>query len=143
MAALFHYFEGREGDVGVETIDQAIQVCTWHLGEFKRLFGAHLQIAPEMVDALDLERWLHQLCNRFPGVNTIKRNYITQYGPNQLRNKLRRDMALGILASNGRVFFERHGKSLVIRLNPQFFAVTPMAQSMSFNPYPANQQLPY
>jgi hypothetical protein len=121
MAALLHFFEGREGDVGLETINQAIQVCLWHLGEFKRLFGAQAQIAPEMADALALERWIHSLCARFPGVNSLKRNYISQYGPNQLRNKLRRDMALSILAHNGRVFFVRHGKSLWIQLNPQFF----------------------
>ncbi len=142
LAALFHYFEGREGDVGLETINQAIEVCFWHLGEFKRLFGAQAQIAPEMADAYELERWLHQVCARFPGLNSFKRNYISQYGPNQLRNKLRRDMALKILAANGRVFFVRHDKSLLIQLNPQYFAVMPFASSVSFNPSPVYQQLP-
>ena len=142
VAALFHYFEGREGDVGVETINQAIQVCLWHLGEFKRLFGAQAQIAPEMADALALERWFHGFCARFPGVNSLKRNYISNYGPNQLRNKLRRDMALSILARNGRVFFVRHEKSLLIQLNPQYFPVTPFARSVSLNPSPVNQPFP-
>jgi len=142
MAALLHFFEGREGDVGLETINQAIQVCLWHLGEFKRLFGAPAQIAPEMADALELERWVHSFCARFPGVNSLKRNYISQYGPNQLRNKLRRDMALSILARNGRVFFVRHEKSLLIQLNPQYFPVTPFARSVSLNPSPVNQPFP-
>ena len=38
LAALFHLFEGKMGDIGAESMEQAIAVIHWHLKETRRLF---------------------------------------------------------------------------------------------------------
>jgi hypothetical protein len=118
MAALFHHFDNQEGSIGIETVSKAIQICQWYMNQFKYLFGNQPQVAPEQVDAWTLESWLHGYFQQNPGIYHIRRNLISQYGPNLLRNRIRRDHALHILSSQGKVIFEKSGKTILIRLAP-------------------------
>lgn len=121
LAAVFHVYERRDGKIEAETIQQAIEICGWHLMEYKRLFGGGTSVPPEVEDARDLERWLHELVVRFPGATEVRKNHIAQYGPNKLRARVRLDSALGILASEGKVTGVIRGRTTVVLLNPQIF----------------------
>ncbi len=121
LAALFHYFEGCEGKISADMINRATQICDWYLFEFKNLFGSKPTVPLEVQDANDLEMWLREFCHRNPGTSYVDRNFISQYGPNKLRSKSRRDFALTVLWNHQKVGFHVRGKVKVVLLNPAWF----------------------
>ena len=60
VAALFHHFEGYEGDeISLDTLSRAIQVGNWYLEEFSRIFSPAMpMMAQDQLDAITLENWL-------------------------------------------------------------------------------------
>ncbi|ATG88306.1 YfjI family protein [Methylomonas koyamae] len=126
IAALFHYFEGLEGDISLETVKRAGVLCEWFIHEFKRLFSTLPEISQDVADTYEMERFLWDWCSRHQGHPYILRSLVSQYGPNRLRGasgKGRRAYALDQLAMQGKIWLEFHGKKSWIRLNPQYFPV--------------------
>jgi hypothetical protein len=126
IAALFHYFEGQEGDISLETVSRAGAVCEWFIHEFKRLFSSMSEIPLEVADALELERFLMEWCSRHSGQPYILKSLVAQYGPNQLRpssNKERREYAINQLVMEGKIWIVFQGKKKIIQLNPQYFPI--------------------
>jgi hypothetical protein len=39
IAALLHYFEGRNEDISIKAVEAAIQISAWYVDEYKRLFS--------------------------------------------------------------------------------------------------------
>lgn len=127
LAALFHYFGGESGEISYETTNRALAICKWFMSEFKRLFASAPILPIEVSDANELENWMTSLCIRNPGVTEIRKNFIAQMGPNQLRiSKVRREAALYILANNYKVFIYQRGKTKWVALNPIFFPIPPV-----------------
>lgn len=60
IAALFHFFEGNEGDeISLSTLLQAIDVGSWYFHEFQRIFSPPVPLLPQdQLDAITLENWL-------------------------------------------------------------------------------------
>ena len=60
IAALFHYFEGNDGDeISLDTLLGAIEVGSWYLKEFERIFSPAMPLMPQdQLDAIKLENWL-------------------------------------------------------------------------------------
>ena len=86
VAAIFHYFQGKEGDITLETLNQASAICEWFLGEFQRLFSPPPPMPPIPQACLDtnyIETWL---INRFikTGVYWILKAHIQQGTPKWL-----------------------------------------------------------
>lgn len=102
MAALFHFFEGRAGDIQRDSVEQACQICEWYLGEFKRIFYTTPAIPQAELDATALDSWIRNVFT-VRGEYIIKRNIVRQFGPNQLRNKSRLESAISILVYAGRI----------------------------------------
>lgn len=119
IAAVFHAFEGEQGDISLSTIQCATAVCEWHSNQFKLLFSPSAQIPIEQKDAKTLERWLFDRvwCR---GQQWIKRSELIRFGPNALRHG-RLDGAAQFLASCGIVGLTINGKAKYVNLNPQHF----------------------
>jgi hypothetical protein len=128
LAALFHFFAGKQGDISYETLNSALAISRWFMTEFKRLFASAPELPVEVSDSNELEAWLIKLCRRYPGWTEIRKNVIAQLGPNQLRtSKIRREAALYILVCSNKLRFELRGKTTVLVLNPAFFPVPAIA----------------
>ncbi len=124
IAALFHYFEGNQGDISLDTMDRAAAVCEWYMHEFKRLFASTPEVPIEILDAALLEKWLVKFCQRYPWGIELKKNVIAQLGPNQLRiSKLRREAALYVLSTQNKIRQVQRGKTKWVQLNPEFFPI--------------------
>lgn len=124
IAALFHYFDGNEGDISLDTLNRAAAISEWYLHEFKRLFASEPEVPIEILDAEVLEKWLVNFVRRYPWGSEIKKNVIAQLGPNLLRaNKLRREAALYILSTQNKVREVLRGKTKWVQLNPDYFPV--------------------
>jgi hypothetical protein len=122
MAGLFHLYLGLEGEVGEELMDRAISICSWHLLEFKRLFGVKSEISQPGEDANNLEMWLRMHKHRFPFPNAAQRLFLLRHGPYQLRVKARLDPALEILVIQNKLeLVPGHNGATWVRLNPFFF----------------------
>lgn len=141
MAAIFHLFEGRTGDIQYDSVSQAIQICEWYLGEFKCIFSPSPPIPEDQLDAMALDAWMRNNC-QMGNCSIWKKTYLLQSGPNQLRNKLRLDPAIDILinARNIGIFKVQNNKTLWITflyLSPPYQAVPdypPTFQSQLFCP---------
>lgn len=102
IAALFHYFEGEEGnEISVNTLRQASIICEWYLNEFKRLFSPRAQLPsiPQVeLDAMALERALirYFVKTRFYWVD---KSHLATLGP--LRPVARLEPAINVLIQRG------------------------------------------
>jgi len=142
MAALFHFFEGREGDISAETLSHAATICEWYIHEFKRLFTENPAVPIEVSDANDLEQCLVRWCQGHPGSTCIQKSYIAQYGPSQLRkDKVRREHALDTLVFQNQIQIQRYEKKLWVIFNPNFFPVPRDFEARFFIPLYRDRQL--
>ncbi|MDP1688891.1 MAG: DUF3987 domain-containing protein, partial [bacterium] len=124
IAALFHYFEGEEGDISADTGYLAGTICDWYIREFKRLFTKNPAIPIEVSDATELELWLVKYCQTNFTILTLPKSKITQFGPPQLRtNKFRREAAVNSLVVQNKIRIQLYGKMQLIILNPNFFPI--------------------
>jgi hypothetical protein len=61
LAALFHYFDGKPGDISSQAMKSAIALCEWYVFEYFRIFASyapsHQQKCAEAT--LRLQEWLH------------------------------------------------------------------------------------
>src|SRR3990167_3511373 len=60
LSALFHLFDGKEGDVNAENMDRAVQIVRWHLHESRRVLGGveSTPVEPKKRDSKLLLRWI-------------------------------------------------------------------------------------
>lgn len=90
IAAVLHYFEGCFGDISVQSLLAAIDICVWFAEEHIRIFRevSGVKITPDY--ERELLCWIRNKCNERlvkKGQNYIPKNDILQRGPNQLRDK--------------------------------------------------------
>jgi len=119
VAALLHYFEGFEGDISCSTLKFSLEICLWCSDEFYYLF---LPTSQEDQDAIELKEWLSDIWSE--GDRWVSKNYIRQYGPNKIRDKIRLNKALKKLEEKGEInlFFRARtqcvepGSPLIVRL---------------------------
>ena len=121
MAALFHLFEGDTGHhIGVEHINRASAIVTWHLYEARRFLG-EIAVPVEVRHAEQLEAWLVQQCNA-NGANRVDRSFILTSGPNPTRRKAPLDAALKELFEAGRVRSIKVDRKAIVEVNPALLA---------------------
>lgn len=113
VAALFHFFEGFDGDISLETLVAATNICKWYSDEFIMMF---VPPADHILDSADLSRWFNMLMCR--GRRYIRKTHVLQYGPNRLRDKRLLDAALEALCSQHVISILDWGKGVVIDLKP-------------------------
>ncbi|WP_410497710.1 YfjI family protein [Chitinibacter sp. S2-10] len=120
LAAIFHFFEGHEGDINLESIQAASAVIRWYEDEFVRLFVPPAKPPQEESDAFDLEFWLRggQHNGVMNGWRYIRKNFIRQHCPNHLREKNRLNLALSQLVKCQRITFFSNGKTTFVDLLP-------------------------
>lgn len=121
LAGLFHHYEGFEGTISAETVQRAMDIVSWHLLEYKRLFGAKPQMPLEVQDAIALERTIGNYAAIRPGLNYVPKSYLFTHGPSSVRNKARLDLALQVLCAQNKIGVQRLNKKWWIFLNPAFF----------------------
>jgi hypothetical protein len=109
LAALFHLFSGKTGDISVEHIEQAITLMNWYLFEARRLLEPQ-STQPNLDDARKLLVWLLE---QRPQTTTPRD--ILQFGP--LRNKVQRDNALETLIEHQYIRLVKTGNKTRIDMN--------------------------
>ena len=115
LAALFHLFDDRQGDISSETMDQAIEIISWHMNEAKRVLGQNIE-APVHLDKKDANALFHWIIEK--GLYETSPRELQQLGP--VRDKKRRDTALAILCNEGYLKeSKRDGKTMLL-VNPCF-----------------------
>lgn len=110
LAALFHLFEGREGDISVEQIEQASVIINWHLHETKMILGNQPQ-NPAQEDSIRLLQWIID-----KGLTKTTPRHLQQYSP--LRDKIRRDRAITNLSELNYLKAEKYQGKTILRVNP-------------------------
>lgn len=90
IAAILHYFEGYIGDISVQSLLAAIDICVWFADEHIRIFREvnGMKIIPDY--ERELLCWIRNRCNARQlkeGKNYIPKNDVLQRGPNKLRDK--------------------------------------------------------
>lgn len=110
LAALFHLFSGKTGDISAEHVEQAITLMHWYLQEARRLLEPQ-STRPNLDEARKLLDWL---LARRPQTTTPRE--ILQFGP--LRNKVQRDSALETLMEHRQIRLLKTGNKTRIAINP-------------------------
>lgn len=113
LAALFHVFEGREGDVSEMTMRGAVELGYWFSRQFDRIFSPDTMLEN---DASELHAWLRAYYERTGG-RRIDKNYIRRYCGNRLRDSGRLDELYEKLASDRLIRLVQEGKKWIVVLN--------------------------
>ena len=113
VAALFQYFEFGGGEISLDVLNEAIQMCQKCSNDFLNIFMPPPQ---EQTDAFELNCWL----DRYRGFNSrfIRKNTVLQCGPNKVREKRRLARALEVLSAQGLVSVFPSGKITYVDLFP-------------------------
>lgn len=110
LAALFHLFQGSEGDIGTESMEQAIEIIHWHLQETRRLLSTYAA-GGHVNDAEVLSEWL---INK--EIESIPVRDIQRLSP--LRDKNRRNDAIELLLEHHYVKMTKIDGKSCLTLNP-------------------------
>lgn len=121
LAALFQVFEGGGGAIGADAFERASCITAWHLSEARRFFG-ELALPVEMANAVRLDKWLIEHCQR-ERTQEVGKRHVRQHGP--LRDGASLDAAIRELAEHDRLRVEKDGRRIAIHLNPALIEVAP------------------
>ena len=118
LATLFQIFEhGTSSVIGLDAFDGASRITAWHLHEARRFYG-ELALPEEQADAVRLDSWLLDYCQR-EKTNIIPRREVQRnVTPGHLRQKAALDIALDELVETERVRLVQEGRRKEIHINP-------------------------
>jgi hypothetical protein len=90
IAAIFHYFCRRNGDISGESMQSAIGLCEWYMDEFIRIFANHAPSPQQMAEAAaqELLEWLEKATSEPWRYRNLK---LGEYKERDLRNHAIRD----------------------------------------------------
>lgn len=121
LAALFQVFQHGLGEsIDLHSFEAASRIAAWHLNESRRFF-CELALPPELADAVLLDRWLIELCQKKKD-GSVNKNYIRQYGP--LRDGMRLDRAVRELGDLDRLKLIENGRRRIVLINPELIDTT-------------------
>ena len=114
MAALLHYFSGSGGDISLIAVEAAIQIISWYVDEYVRLFSQHQELTLVDSEANELYCWIKEYCvkNMIP---YLRKNTILQYGPSRFRNRARVNELLSTLYSQRKILAGKRDKTIFIQ----------------------------
>ncbi|RUS67253.1 hypothetical protein CUZ56_01196 [Saezia sanguinis] len=115
VAALIHHFNGKGGDIDRKAVEAAVQICAWHVGEFKRILGEKCVVQVQLENAELLYQWLLTQYKKSKNISYRKKD-IYHYGPGRLRSREILDMALEQLQHNGQILYYPNSKPAYVTL---------------------------
>lgn len=123
LAAVFHYFNGEEGKISVDTLERAFTFVRWHVDEFKRLFSGELVPPEDLVDAQKVEEYLRFRASLLlhNGEKFIKKNLLLHH--HVVPSARRLNAALDVLISRQAIRIEHDPKTKqkFVVLNAYYF----------------------
>ncbi|UCQ53887.1 DUF3987 domain-containing protein [Edwardsiella tarda] len=114
IAALLHYFNGDEGDISLTAVDAAIEISSWYVNEYIKLFSKPQEVNIVNADADELYWWIKEYCNR-NFIPYMRKNTILQNGPDRFRKCSKANELLSILYYQGKISAYKKGKTLFIQ----------------------------
>ncbi|MGU2655785.1 DUF3987 domain-containing protein [Pseudomonas aeruginosa] len=112
ISGVFHLVEGYEGDISLETLNIAINICFWYADEFERLFvGPTPEEQCEQAISCKIQEML------FRKGKYIKRNDLLQRVPKAMRSKDLLYPVLDRLAALGLIYEFEMNRTQCINLN--------------------------
>ncbi|HBX6008383.1 TPA: YfjI family protein [Klebsiella pneumoniae] len=114
ISALLHYFNGDEGDISLTAVDAAIEISSWYVNEYIKLFSKPQEVNMVNTDADELYWWIKEYCNR-NFIPYMRKNTILQNGPDRFRKCSKANELLSILYSQGKINAYKKGKTLFIQ----------------------------
>lgn len=120
IAALLHHFNGDEGDISLLTVEAAVEISTWYVREYVRLFSKPQEFTLAISEADELYWWINNYCIRLKA-SWITKNTVLQYGPNKFRNRSKANELLNTLYSQNRILAEKRGKTVFIAIAGSIF----------------------
>jgi len=120
IAALLHHFNGDEGDISLLTVEAAVEISTWYVREYVRLFSKPQEFTLAISEADELYWWINNYCIRL-NASWITKNTVLQYGPNKFRNRSKANELLNTLYSQNRILAEKRGKTVFIAIAGSIF----------------------
>ncbi len=120
LAALFHVFEHGFGDIGLASFEGASRIAAWHLNESRRFFG-ELALPAELADAVRLDTWLIEYCQR-ERTHMVSTRDAQRLGP--VRDKDKLTTATKELVDLDRIQIRKDGKRITIHVNPALIGIS-------------------
>lgn len=114
IAALLHYFDGAEGDISAQAVEDAKKISAWYVEEYKRLFTVSKGFTIVDTEAEELYSWIKNHCKNTLSAH-ISKTMILQYGPHRFRNKFKMNELLGVLYDQNKIIVDQTTKVTYIK----------------------------
>lgn len=124
IAAVIHFFQGRQGPIDCESMQSAVQLGQYFVNQYKQLLGVGGRFSLQYAAKVSLENWLSTQFQE--GVLLVTKRTITNFGPSRLRrdpellevvlNQLQFELKISRVMNKG---------SMEIYLNANFFSFMP------------------
>jgi Protein of unknown function (DUF3987) len=124
VAALIHFFTKQKGKITLDTLNRAVDIVSWHLHEFKRLFSPQATMFTMSDNMIAVDKFLYLNYWKF-GVMNAGKNQVLRNGPNHLRSKALLEPVLEAMTAQGWIslFKDNMSNKVVIALNPNRFTM--------------------
>ena len=119
LAALLHYLESDDEEIGLTTTIAAIELCHFYADEYLRLFGVKSEQSIAFEFGCELENWLW-LQYKKTNMTQFSISELYKIGPNKIRKRDAMNVAIDVLAAAGKIYVCRHFKPAHIRLNTTY-----------------------
>lgn len=111
LSALLHLFSGKDGQIGHQETEQAIEIIQWHLSETRRIFFSRPK-SSQHADAVKILEWISE-----KGLTSTTPRFLQQYSP--IREKQRRDKAIQMLIDHHYLNETRSDGKTALLVNPR------------------------
>ncbi|MBP9777721.1 MAG: DUF3987 domain-containing protein [Rickettsiaceae bacterium] len=113
ISALLHLFSGKDGTIAQQSVEQAVNIVTWHLHETRRILDPEKGSSINS-DAQKLLAWLQKR-----KLETVTPRYILQHGPRPIREKAKLDKTINLLIENNYMQQVKIDRTSNLIINPQ------------------------
>jgi len=113
LAALFHLFEGKQGDISIENLEQSIEIVHWHLTETRSLLSTDEE-RQSIINAKKLVKWLGKRSSLLAESREIQR-------VSPVRNKNELNCAIGLLIDSNMIREKVFKNKTVFEINPEIY----------------------
>jgi hypothetical protein len=110
VAALFHLFEDHDGDISLQTLAMAANLCSYYSSDFQRVLMPPPQ---EIQDAAQLKEWFGEIMRHY-NVSNVPYNYVRKSGPQCIRDRKRLKGAIEVLNDQGLIGLGFQGRTRFI-----------------------------
>lgn len=126
IAAVIHYFQGRQGSIDCDSMRSAVQLGQYFVSQYKQLLGVGGRFSLQYAAKVSLENWFASQYQE--GIWRMTKRTISNFGPSRIRRDPEMlESVLNQLQLEQKIIRVMNKSSMEVYLNASYFNLMPTA----------------